>query len=78
MLPEPPGKGIGALFLEQFRDVLIYLLLGAMVVSLLVGEPVDALVIAVIVIVNSLIGVIQSYRADQALAGIAQVGSSYG
>ncbi len=69
-LPEPPGKGIGALFLEQFRDVLIYLLLGAMVVSLVVGEPIDALVIAVIVIVNSVIGVIQSYRADQALAAL--------
>ena len=56
-LPEPPSRGIAGLFADQFRDVLIYLLLAATAISLFVGELLEAVVIAVIIVINEIIGV---------------------
>lgn len=74
-LPEPDQEGILGLIVDQFRDVLVYLLLAAIVISLIVGETLDALVIAVIVALNAVIGVVQAYRADQALAALQRLAS---
>ncbi|HQR81165.1 MAG TPA: HAD-IC family P-type ATPase, partial [Actinomycetota bacterium] len=74
-LPEPESEGILALIADQFRDVLVYLLLAAIAISLMVGERLDALVIAVIVVLNATIGVFQAHRADQALAALQRMAS---
>ncbi|GAB3135565.1 cation-translocating P-type ATPase [Marisediminicola antarctica] len=64
--------------LGQFRDPLIYLLLGAIVVSLIgwfvegaEGWPIDAVVIAAIVLLNGLLGWVQEGRADDAVAALS-------
>ena len=64
-------------FLAQFNDPLIYLLLVAIVISLVAwmaeggsGVPVDALVIAAIVLLNAVIGVVQEGKAAQAVAAL--------
>jgi potassium/sodium efflux P-type ATPase len=66
--------------LAQFRDPLIYLLLLAVVVSLAAwfaegatGWPVDAIVIAAIVIANALLGAVQEVRAQNAVAALAKL-----
>ena len=66
--------------LGQFKDPLVYLLLGAVVVALAawaiegrVGWPVDALVIAVIVVLNALLGYAQEARAENAVAALARM-----
>ena len=74
-LPEPPSRGIAGLFADQFRDVLIYLLLAATAISLFVGELLEAVVIAVIIVINAIIGVFQAYRADQALVALQRMAS---
>jgi len=74
-LPEPPSRGIAGLFADQFRDVLIYLLLAAVAISVFVGELLEAVVIAVIIVINAIIGVFQAYRADQALAALQRMAS---
>ena len=63
--------------LSQFQDPLIYLLLFAVVVSLFAwgvegatGVPVDALVIAAIVLLNALLGYTQEAKADDAVAAL--------
>ena len=63
--------------LEQFRDPLVYLLFAAIVVSLVAwavegadGVPVDALVIAVIVVLNAVLGYVQQARAEDAVVRI--------
>ncbi len=64
--------------LAQFQDPLIYLLLAATAVSLgawaiegAPGLPVDAIVIAAIVVVNAVLGFVQETRADDAVAALA-------
>ena len=74
-LPEPPSRGIAGLFADQFRDVLIYLLLAAAAISVFVGELLEAVVIGVIIVINAIIGVVQAYRADQALAALQRMAS---
>lgn len=58
------------LLLEQFKDLMILVLLAAALVSGVVGEWVDTAVILVIVILNALIGTVQAYRAEQAIAAL--------
>ena len=66
--------------LAQFRDPLIYLLLGAIGISLIAwliegahGVPVDAIVIALIVVVNAVLGLVQEAKAENAVAALARM-----
>ena len=70
MLPEPPRNPAYKRFLLQFHNLLIYVLMAAGLVSIALGHPVDAIVIAAVVLVNAIIGFVQEGRAEQALAAI--------
>ncbi|MBR5503968.1 MAG: cation-translocating P-type ATPase [Methanobrevibacter sp.] len=66
-LQEKEGEGPIKLFLSQFADALIFLLIIAAIISYLIGNHLDAFVIGVVVIINSIIGFIQEYRAENAM-----------
>ncbi len=72
-LPEPPRRSALARFLDQFRNLLIYVLLGAAAISAGLGHPLDSLVILAVVLVNGIVGFVQEGRAEAALAALAQL-----
>jgi magnesium-transporting ATPase (P-type) len=75
-----PPVPIWRKILAQFQDPLIYLLLVAVVISLVawvlggrVGWPVDAIVIAAVVILNAVLGYVQEARAESAVAALQEM-----
>jgi Ca2+-transporting ATPase len=65
------------LLLRQVRNPLIYLLAGAAVLSLLVGHGVDAAVIAGVILLNSLLGFFQEWRAEGALSALREMAAPH-
>ncbi|MBI3109818.1 calcium-translocating P-type ATPase, PMCA-type [Candidatus Daviesbacteria bacterium] len=75
-LKEAPGKNPFVLFLEQFKDFLILILIGASLVSLALGENIDAFLIIGIVFLNAIVGFIQEWRAEKAIASLKKLVTS--
>nr|WP_238523361.1 MULTISPECIES: calcium-translocating P-type ATPase, PMCA-type [Methanothermobacter] len=66
-LVEEKKAGPLRMFLAQFMDILIILLILAAVASYFVGDVLDSAVILFVVVVNATVGFIQEYRAEQAM-----------
>ncbi|MDK2896663.1 MAG: P-type Ca2+ transporter type [Candidatus Atribacteria bacterium] len=72
-LPKGKKKAIWAMFLDQFKDFLVIILIAACVLSVFVGEITDALVILAILVINAILGVTQEKKATQALEALKQM-----
>jgi Ca2+-transporting ATPase len=69
-LPKEPQPSWVVLLARQFQSPLVLVLVGALALSAALGEWVDAAAIAVIVILNAIIGFAQEQRAEHALAAL--------
>ncbi|MBQ3160881.1 MAG: cation-translocating P-type ATPase [Oscillospiraceae bacterium] len=58
------------IFLGQFRDIMIMILLAATVVSFFLGEIYDAVTIVIIVLLNAILGFVQEYRTERTLIAL--------
>jgi Ca2+-transporting ATPase len=73
LLREKKRRSSFALFLDQFRDFMILILIAAAFVSGLIGEMTDSIAIMVIVVLNAVIGFVQEYRAEKAMAALKKM-----
>ena len=72
-LQEKPKKTPFMMFLDQFRDFMILVLIAAALISGFIGELSDTLAIIVIVVLNAVIGFIQEYRAEKAMTALKKM-----
>lgn len=61
------------LFLHQFKDFMILILAAAAILSGIVGDMTDTIIILVIVVLNAIVGFIQEYRAEKAMAALKKM-----
>ena len=73
-LPSVAQRGPLAILAAQFTDFMVLVLLAAAVVSGVIGDLIDTVAILVIVLLNAVIGFLQSWRADRAMAALKQTG----
>ena len=85
------GKTAWQIFISQFKDFLIYLLIFAIIISIVIGvwesskpgaeawssEYTDAVVIAAILIVNAVLGFYQEYQAERSLESLKKLAPHY-
>lgn len=64
VLPKPKRTSLLAVFLGQFRNPLIYLLLAAALVSVAIGEATDAILILAVLLINAVVGTFQEWKAE--------------
>jgi len=69
-LTEKPPRPGWRKFLDQFKSLLVLILLGAAGVAGAIGDLKDAVVIAIVVLLNAVLGFLQEQRAESALAAL--------
>ena len=72
-LKKKSGMTIPQMFLEQFKDFLVIILIIASIVSIAIGQITDSIVIIGIVIVNACLGVFQEYKAGKSLEALKKM-----
>lgn len=69
-LQEESKKSIFSVFIEQFKDVLVIILLIAASVSVFLGDVESSLVIFAVVAINAILGTVQHVKAEQSLSSL--------
>ena len=72
-LKESKGRTVWDMFFDQFKEVLVLILLISVIISIFLGEAGDAIVIAVILVLNATLGVVQEFKAEKSLAALKKM-----
>ena len=62
-------------FLAQFKDLLVIILIGAAAVSMLTGDPESAMVIFAVLLLNAVLGTVQHQKAEKSLDSLKRLSS---
>jgi len=74
-LTEEKRKGVLRVFLEQFADFMIIILIGAAILSLLTDNAESAIVILVVITLNAVLGTVQHFKAQKSLDSLQAMSS---
>ena len=72
-LPKKKPVTILQIILSQFKDPLIYILLIAGFISVIIGEPDDAIFILAVVVLNAIIGTTQEFKAEKSAEALLKI-----
>ena len=72
-LQEAPPRSRWLLLADQFKGVLILVLIAAALLAAVIGDLIDAFVILTVVMVNAFLGFTQEHRAEQSLAALKKM-----
>ena len=74
-LRESGRKTVFQVFMEQFKDLLVIILIGAAVISMFLGNVESAIVIFAVIILNAILGTVQHLKAEQSLKSLKALSS---
>ena len=74
-LEEGKRKSVFRVFLEQFKDFLVIILMVAAIISAFLGEMESTIVIMIVVILNAILGTVQHVKAEQSLNSLKSLSS---
>jgi Ca2+-transporting ATPase len=77
VIEEGKKKSIFALFLEQFKNVMVLVLFVAAIISILLGEAADAAIILAVLLINAVFGVAQELKAEKAIDALKKLNMPY-
>ena len=66
-LAEGKKKSILQIFLEQYKDFLVLILIASAVISGILGDAESAAVIVIVITINAILGTVQTVKAEQSL-----------
>ena len=76
-LDHQEGRSLWAMIVDQFKDFMVIILIVAALISGLLGEATDAIIILVIVLLNAFLGVIQENKAEESLAALKKMAAPH-
>ncbi|BCS80201.1 calcium-translocating P-type ATPase, SERCA-type [Anaerocellum diazotrophicum] len=77
IIEEGKKKSIFALFLEQFKNIMVLVLFAAAIISILLGEAADAVIILAVLLINAVFGVAQELKAEKAIDALKKLNMPY-
>jgi len=72
-LQEKKKKPAWLLFLAQFSDFMILVLLAAAIIAGIAGDITDTIIILIIVVLNAIVGFVQEYKAEKAMEALKKI-----
>ncbi len=76
-LKEGVQRTIWGMFLEQFKNLMVIILLVAAVIAGFLGEIADTFIIMIVILLNAVLGVVQENKAEKALAALKMMSSPF-
>jgi Ca2+-transporting ATPase len=72
-LPEKKGRSALAIYVSQFRNPLIYIITAAAFIALALGQYDDAMIIGIVILIDSIVGFFQEHRAEKAVIALRRL-----